>query len=134
MSVWVSIDGGLTRRQPLEVLRRPRRFPRFHRRSTESPTQSAQRWRTEYLTLSKSQHEYLLALACYAVVDSKGLPSLNLALAEYEEDLLRTKSLQLFSWTTAEPKEVTIVYKLTGSSRTHQLTVSIRSPSEDFND
>lgn len=134
MTLWVSFDLGLTTRQPLEVLRRPKRFPTFYKRTTETQMQSAQRWRREYPKLSKAQHEYIRALVCYAIVDSKGIPSLNIALSEYEADLLKNRFVAAFSFNTAEPKEATINYKLVGSSRMHQLTVSTRSPSEDHDD
>jgi len=131
MNFWIALDNSYWKKQPLETLLRPSTFPRFQVRPNELPSERAQRWRAEYKDLSEQQNQFILAVVCWAIHDSKGVPSLREALQKWGDSFAANQDLDLFSFrVVAEPREVCVNYKLAGSSRTHQLSVSSSSPSE----
>lgn len=132
MNLWVAFGSSHRRRQPLETLLRPVDFPHFQDRPNELRSERVNRWRAEYKELSERQHQFLLAVVCYAVSEARGIPSLEQALQTWADHFMAYRDLDMFHFQCTIPLEVGVQYRLSGSSRTHHLSVSIKSPSEEL--
>ncbi len=131
MTLWTSTDGKPFIRTPLALFLRPIDFPVFRDQPAELPNQRAQRWRSEFKELANKQHDFVLASACYAFEDHQRTPSaLKAVLQGLGDRLTGQRHMDFFSVNIAqEPLEVSVNYRLAGSSKLHSIVVSGLNPS-----
>jgi len=132
MNLWVAYDLEHAKKIALETLIKPVAFPCFQDRPNELRTERIQRWRSEYKELSERQHKFILSVVCHALSEAQGIPSLQQSLQKWADHFAASRDLDLFSFRCVEPLSLGIDYRLSGSSRTHHLSVSTRSPSEEL--
>lgn len=131
MNIWIAKDGSHWVPQPLETIPKPITFPRFVQYPNELPTARAQRWRRTFKDLSEKQHAFVISACAWALKDAKSQQALDHILKDLADQFVINQDLSRFVFSTADqPLELTVLYQLTGSSRTHQLTFSLLSPSQ----
>lgn len=131
MNIWIAKDGAHWTPHALETIPKPVSFPRFATYPNELPTARAQRWRQTFKELANKQHDHVLAMAAWAIHDAKGAPSLERIMKDYADQIAAFQDLEFFTYRTADqPLELTVLYRLRGSSKTYQLTLSPLSPSQ----
>lgn len=131
MNIWIAKDGAHWKPYPLEAIPNPVTFPRFVTYPNELPTARAQRWRNTFKELAEKQHAYVLSASAWALHDAKSQSGLEQIMQDYADQFAVQQDLSMFIFRTADqPLELTVVYKLAGSSKTHQMTFSLLSPSQ----
>lgn len=131
MNIWIAKGGSHWKPYPLEAVPKPVTFPRFVTYPNELPTARAQRWRDTFKELASQQHDYVLSAAAWALHDAKSQTALEQIMQDYADQFAVHQDLGMFVFGTADaPLELTVVYKLQGSSKTHQMTLSLLSPSQ----
>jgi hypothetical protein len=135
MNIWISKDGSHWKPVPLETLPKPVTYPRFVSYPNELPTARAQRWRRTFKDLAEKQHDYVLQCAAYALKDAKSQQDLEHTMKDISDQFAIHRDMDRFIFNTADrPLELTVIYQLAGSTRTHQLTLSLLSPSQQCSD
>jgi hypothetical protein len=131
MNIWIAKDGAHWKPYPLEAIPKPVTFPRFVSYPNELPTARAQRWRQTFKELAEKQHDYVMSAAAWALHDAKSQLGLEQIMQSYADRMAAHQDLDHFVYHTADqPLELTVTYKLRGSSKTHQMTLSLLSPSQ----
>jgi len=131
MNIWIAKDGAHWKPVPLATIPKPVSFPRFAVYPNELPTARAQRWRQTYKELSAKQHDYVVSAAAWALHDAKSSQELERVLQNYADQFAAQQDLDQFIYRAAEqPLELTVVYRMVGSSKSTQLTLSLLSPSQ----
>ena len=131
MNIWIAKDGAHWKPYPLEALPKPVTFPRFASYPNELPTTRAQRWRQTFKDLAEKQHAYVTSAAAWALHDAKSQLGLDQLMQAHADQIAAYQYLDHFVYHTADqPLELTVIYKLRGSSKTHQMTLSLFSPSQ----
>lgn len=131
MNIWIARDGSHWKPYPLEAIPKPVTFPRFATYPNELPSARAQRWRRTFKELAEKQHDYVLAAAAYALKNANSQQDLEHLMKDYADQFAVHRDMDRFVFNTADrPLELTVVYQLAGSTRNHQITLSLLSPSQ----
>lgn len=131
MNIWVALNGTTFRRTPQETVLRPTSFPHFVERPNELRTMRAQRWRQTYKELSQEQHQWVFATVYWEFATHTRLADLMQRLRTIGDVSAAQNQLSSFQTiVVADPTEVSVSYRLLGSSKTHTLTLRSSSPSQ----
>lgn len=131
MNIWIVKDGSYWRPVPMETIPKPVTYPRFVTYPNELPTARAQRWLRTFNELAEKQHDYVLAAAAHALKGAKSQQDLEHSMKDYADQFAVHRDLDRFVFNTADhPLELTVIYQLAGSTRTHQITLSLLSPTQ----
>lgn len=130
MNIWIVQNGSHWKPYPLATIPKPVIFPRFALYPNELPTARTQRWKQTFKELSNQQHDFMISVAAWALKLANSPQRLEAELRDWGDSFAANKDLELFVYRVVDqPMELTVSYRLTGSSQTHQLTFSLLSPS-----